>query len=283
MKILILGATGLLGQHLFVGLKKNDNEVFGTIRDLNKKSFFPSNRQKDLILLKNVLDITKLEKIINKLKIVSVINCISIQNITTQTRDVLDKVYTKFPKELGQLCSIKKIRIVHISTDGVFSGIIGNYTEKDVPDPIDAYGRSKLKGELKDKNQITLRLSLIGHDPINKNGLLEWFLKQKNCRGYNNYIFSGLTTNELTRIIRDYILNKPLLYGLYNVSGYPISKYDLLKLISKKYNLKIKFVKDESVKINRVLLSKKFYKDTGYKKLAWPKLIDIMKSGKYKL
>ena len=156
MKILILGATGLLGQHLFVGLKANNNEVFGTIRDINKKSYFPINRQKDLVPLKNVFDITELEKIINQLKIVSIINCISIQNITNQTKDVLNKVYTKFPKELGQLCSRKKIRIVQISTDGVFSGILGNYTEKDITDPIDAYGYSKLNGELKDINQITL-------------------------------------------------------------------------------------------------------------------------------
>jgi dTDP-4-dehydrorhamnose reductase len=283
MKVLILGATGLLGQHLFIGLKTNNNKVFGTLRDLNKKSYFSTKRQKDLILLKNVFDITELEKIINQLKIDSIINCISIQNIKKQTKHFLDKIYTKFPKELGQLCSIKKIRIVQISTDGVFSGIKGNYTEKDIPDPIDAYGHSKLKGELKDINQITLRLSLIGHDPINKNGLLEWFLNQKQCRAYNKYIFSGLTTNELTRIIRDYIFKKPSLYGLYNVSGYPISKYDLLKLIAKKYNLKTKFIKDGSVKINRALLSTKFYKDTGYKKLAWPKLIDIMKYGKYEL
>ena len=104
-------------------------------------------------------------------------------------------------------------------------------------------GISGLMGELKGPNQITLRLSLIGHDLINKNGLLEWFLSQEHCRGYSKYIFSGLTTNELTRIIRDYIFKKPSLYGLYNVSGYPISKYDLFKLIAEKYNLKTEYAK----------------------------------------
>ena len=283
MKILILGSTGLLGQHLFVGLKTYNNQVFGTIRDLDKKSLFLIDRRNDLINLKNALDISELEKVVDEFEIDTVINCISISNIKEQPKSTLDAVYTNFPLELGQLCSRKKIRVVQISTDGVFSGVKGNYTEKDITDPTDAYGHAKLMGELKGPNQITLRLSLIGHDLINKNGLLEWFLTQEHCRGYSKYIFSGLTTNELTRIIRDYIFKKPSLYGLYNVSGYPISKYDLFKLIAEKYNLKTTFAKDETIKINRVLLSTKFSKDTGYKALAWPRLIDIMKSGDYNL
>lgn len=283
MKILILGATGLLGQHLFVGLKTYNNQVFGTIRNLDKKLFFQIERRNDLINLNNVLYISELEKVLEKFKIDTVINSISISKIEKQSKKTLDAIYANFPLELGQLCLKKKIRVVQISTDAVFSGMKGNYTEQDITDPTDAYGHAKLMGELNGPNQITLRLSLIGHDPINKNGLLEWLLGQKHCRAYTKYIFSGLTTNELTRIIRDYIFKQPSLHGIYNVSGNPISKHDLFKLIAKKYNLKITFLKDETIEINRVLLSTKFSKDTGYKALAWPKLIDIMKSGDYNL
>ena len=281
MNILILGATGLLGQHLFKGLKSYYNQVFGTIRKSENRKFFPINRQKDLINLKDIFDISELEKVLDMLEVDVVINCVSISNINQQSKDTLELVFSNFPFVLGQICSKKKIRLVLISSDGVFSGNKGNYTEKDIADPNDEYGQAKLNGELKGPSQITLRLSMIGHDCINKNGLLEWFILQKHCSLYNKYIFSGLTTNEITRIIREYILKKPYLNGLYNISGNAISKYDLLKLIAKKYNLKTIFVKDNSIEINRSLSSTKFYKDTGYKPPTWLKLIDDMKLGNY--
>lgn len=281
MKILILGATGILGQHLFVGLKNTNNEVFGTIRNINDKKFFSPTRQNDFLYVSDIFDYTKLEKIFEELRIDTVINCISISNINQQSKDTLYSVFTNFPLKLGMICSRKKIRLILISSDGVFSGLKGNYSENDIPDPNDDYGKTKLMGELTGTHQLTLRLSLIGHDNINNKGLLEWLFRQNQCSFFSEYVFSGLTTNEITRIIRDYILIKPELYGLYNISGDSISKYDLLKLIIQKYNLKTRFAKDKSIKINRALLGTKFYQDTGYKPPIWPKLIDNMKSGKY--
>jgi dTDP-4-dehydrorhamnose reductase len=281
MKILILGATGLLGQHLFVGLEDHYKEVFGTIRKLKHKNYFPSCRQKNLIHVENIFNDDELENILRFYKIDTVINCISLSNINMQPKEVIYSVFADFPKKLQKICLKKEIRIVQISSDGVFSGLKGNYTEDDIPDPLDTYGEAKLAGELTGPNQITLRLSMIGHDLINKNGLLEWFLLQKKCSLYSKYVFSGLTTNELTKIIRDCILDNSSLCGLYNVSANPISKYDLLKLVAKKYNLKNIFIEDDSVKINRTLLSSKFYKDTGYKPPAWSKLVDNMKCGEY--
>ena len=281
MKILILGATGLLGQHLFTGLETDDNYVFGTVRDLDTKKFFSINKQKNLVFLKSIFNLKELKNILEYLEIETVINCISISNITEQSIDTLNSVFSDFPKELGRICFEKKIRIIQISTDGVFSGKKGNYTEEDIPDPIDTYGNAKLSGELKKPNQITLRLSMIGHDHIKKQGLLEWFLTQKKCSLYSNYIFSGLTTNELTRIIRDYILVQKSLYGLYHVPSKPISKYDLLKLVAENYNCKVKLKKNETIKMNRTLCGTKFFRDTGYTAPTWKKLIYNMKLGKY--
>lgn len=282
MKILILGASGLLGQHLFKGLKNYKNQVFGTIRNNKKKIFFSPSRYKDLIFLPNIFSRYQLNKIIREKKINVVINCISISKINNRSCDQLKKIFSDFPKQLCSICSTyKKIRLIQISTDGVFSGTRGNYSEYDVEDPNDFYGKAKLMGELKKPNQITLRLSMIGHDTINKKGLLEWFLIQKECKLYYNYLFSGLTTNEIVKVVRDYILKKNHLFGVFNLPGKPISKYDLLRLIAKKYNLNIKLIKDESIKINRVLIGQKFYKLFRYKAPSWERLIENLKSGKY--
>lgn len=280
MNILILGASGLLGQALFKGIGGSNN-VFGTIRDIQMKFFFPKDTQEYLIEIKDVFCLNELEQILEKFEIDVVINCISISNIYNQSEKLLNSIFGKFPHDLALLCSKNKIRVIQISSDGIFSGACGNYLECDKPDPIDLYGSAKLKGELDGPNQITIRTSIIGHDSIKGNGLLEWFLLQKKANLYSNYIFSGITTNEFALIIRDYILNYDSLEGIYHIASSPISKYDLLKLVSKKYHLKNTIIKDDSVKINRSLLALKFLKDTGYVAPTWKKLIQNMKEGSY--
>ena len=282
MNILIIGATGLLGQSLFHGMQGTNNKIYGTIRNKNLKKFFPLNMQDNLIEIGNVLSMTELDSLLNTININLVINCISVSSINTQSREVINAIFAEFPHKLGELCKRNNIRLIQISSDGVFSGKKGNYSEIDTPDPVDLYGHAKLKGELSGNGQVTLRTSMIGHDPIKRGGLLEWFLSQKTCTLYSNYIFSGIPTNELALIIRDWVVPRPNLHGLYHISGEPISKHDLLKLISEKYETKTTIIKDDSVKINRSLSSNKFLKDTGYRAPSWPTLIDNMKRGNYK-
>ena len=169
-----------------------------------------------------------------------------------------------------------------MSSDCVFSGEKGFYSERDIPDPVDIYGKSKLLGELDFQNSITIRKSVIGHEYNSNNGLLEWFLKQEGkVKGYKKAIFSGITVLELAKIIDMYIIPNPNLRGLFHVSGQSISKYNLLKIIASEYKKIIDIIPNEEVKIDRSLNSTKFNKITGYQSKPWPKLIKSM--AKYNL
>ena len=131
---------------------------------------------------------------------------------------------------------LNRVRLIQISTDGVFSGSRGEYSEDDFPDTNDDYGVSKLLGEVRDLHAITLRTSIIGHELQNKTGLLDWFLSQHiECSCYTRSIFSGFPTIVLAQIIRDVIIPRPDLYGIYHIASQPISKFDLLQLVAKKY------------------------------------------------
>ena len=167
--------------------------------------------------------------------------------------------------------------MIHFSTDCIFSGNKGFYSEKDIPDPPDIYGRSKLLGELNYENTLTIRKSVIGHELETKKGLLEWFLAQNNyVQGYKNVIFSGITVLELARLIDTYIIPRSDLKGILNISGQSISKFDLLKLLANVYNKSIEIIPNESMNINRTLNGSQFNKLTGYRISPWSSLIKSM-------
>ena len=176
------------------------------------------------------------------------------------------------------MCIKYSSKFINISSDGVFSGLKGNYKEEDRPDAQDIYGLSKFLGETYGKNSIVIRTSFIGHEYFNKNGLLEWFISQKKCNGFSNYIYTGLTSNLLAEIIRDEVITRPKLNGVFNLSATPITKYNLLVLISKIYKKDVIINKISEKKINRVLLNKKFTFATGYQFKNWQKMITDMKN-----
>ncbi len=131
------------------------------------------------------------------------------------------------------MCESASARLLHISTDCVFSGERGNYSELDKPDAEDLYGRSKLLGEVSYPHAVTLRTSIIGHELNSRHGLLEWFLSQNGrVTGYSRAVFSGLPTCELARVVREYVVPNNDLNGIYHVAAEPISKYDLLQMIN---------------------------------------------------
>ena len=280
MKLLIFGPDGLLGNTIIkFFFQKNDYEVFGLLRDSSKIRFFKKNYQKNFFEIKNVLDFVDIEKKIKELRPNVIINCLGITNKNFSNNLICKyiQINSLFPHKLHQICTSLDIRLIHLSTDCIFSGRKGFYSETDIPDPIDFYGKSKFLGELNYANSITLRKSVIGHELITKNGLLEWFLSEEGpIEGYKNAIFSGLTVLELARIINDFILPRKDLNGIFNVSGLPISKYDLLKAISSEYQKSIKIIPNELIKIDRSLDSSSFNKCTGYKPKKWPELIKSM-------
>jgi dTDP-4-dehydrorhamnose reductase len=181
------------------------------------------------------------------------------------------------PHRLLDLSNQFNSRLIHISTDCVFSGRRGNYQESDIPDADDVYGRSKILGEVFDSNSITLRTSIIGHELLTNYSLLNWFLAQNDsCEGYRNAIFSGLPTVIFSEIIRDLVIPNAQLTGLFHVSASPINKFDLLTLIAKIYRKKILIKPNDEIKIDRSLNSKKFKDATGFNPPPWENLINYM-------
>ena len=282
MKLLILGASGLLGNTLTkYFLKKSNYQTFGTIRDKLQVEFFNETYHKKFTILNDILNFAELENIIDNLRPDVVINSIGLNNkIKKNDFSTLEKyilINSLFPHKLQSICSRFGIRLIQLSSDCVFSGIRGNYSEKDLPDPLDIYGKTKLMGELESDNCLTIRKSAIGHELITKDGLLDWFLSRNDkVEGYKKAIFSGLTVLELARIIDIFILPRKELKGILHIAGFPISKYDLLNMISSEYKKSIELIPNDSFKINRSLDSTYFTRITGYQIQPWPLLIKSM-------
>ena len=186
-------------------------------------------------------------------------------------------INTLLPHRVQRLAEIAGARLVHISTDCVFSGAKGNYLETDKADAADVYGLSKYLGEVAAPNAVTLRTSIIGHELASANGLVEWFLAQEQgIKGFTKAIFSGLPTVELARVVRDFVLPRPEITGLYHVSADRIAKYDLLRLVGHVYGHDIPIEPDASLIIDRSLNSDRFRSATGYAPPSWPDLIEAM-------
>ena len=275
MKVLILGGTGLLGNALLKVLDKDFN-VIGTSRNkLNKN-------QTNLIFTKDLFNFNNLESLINHEDPNVIINCLSVNDIGSQDFQTLRNIFTSIPQYLSFISSKRNIKLVHISSDAVFSGDTGNYSEKDQPDPSDLYGMCKLFGEPVHSNTTIIRTSMIGHSLQGNNGLLDWFISQNECTLYKNAFFSGLPVLELARIISTYFIDSSKFNGVYHVSSKRISKFELLNLVKSVYNLDIKILSDDTYFIDRSLDSSKFKKMSGYKILGWNDMIISMKEERYK-
>jgi len=279
-KILILGTTGLLGSTLLKYFSQKKNfECFGIIRKNSDKKKLKYIRNVKLYKT-NYKNEDSIKRIFAIVKPDLIINCIGVvkQLIDKNNISEIIKVNSFLPHYLSEIAKKqKKIKFVHFSTDCVFSGTKGNYYTTDLPDAKDIYGQSKFIGELKAKNTLTLRTSIIGHELKTKYSLLNWFLDQKkSVKGFKNAIFSGLTALEIAKVLHKFILPKKNLNGLYHLSGKPISKYDLLNIIKKVYNKDIKILIDKKIKINRTLNSNFLQNQIGYKPQNWEKLIREM-------
>ncbi|MCS5712441.1 sugar nucleotide-binding protein [Candidatus Berkiella aquae] len=284
MKILIFGATGMLGSTLFRTLSKNtDFDVYATARSTSATKYF-SELQTKLITDINAENNESLINAFIQTKPDVVINCIGLIKQLPQANEPLKAIAINayLPHQLSQLCKLMRCRFIHISTDCVFSGKKGLYLENDTPDATDVYGRSKLLGEVYDSHAITLRTSIIGHELTTNKSLVNWFLAQKDkVLGYEKAIFSGLPTIELAEVIRKVIQEHPDLTGLYHIAGNPINKHDLLQLIAATYHKTIDIIRDSKVAIDRSLNADLFNGITGYVAPSWPELIKRMNHFSY--
>ena len=280
MKILVFGASGMIGSAMFRVLSAvADWQVMGTLRSSNDRNYFPINQQDNLFADINVEKPDVLIRIFNRVKPDIVVNCIGLTKHHKEAEDALIAIPLNalLPHRMADLCALAGARLVHISTDCVFFGSKGNYIETDIPDAADLYGRSKLLGEVYYPHAITLRTSTIGHELHSKYGLLEWFLSQSDsCKGFSRAIFSGLPNTELARIVRDLVVPRPDLHGLYHVGATPINKYELLNLIAKSYGKNIQIIKDDLFTINRSLNSERFWELVDCQPADWPELVESM-------
>jgi dTDP-4-dehydrorhamnose reductase len=280
-KVLILGATGMLGSALYKRMSGNPElEVWGSVRSSGARRFFSDVEQAQLIPGVDVTDDDALVAVLKRVRPDVVINAVGLikQLATANDPLVVLPLNSMLPHRLANLCALQGARVIQISSDCVFSGRTGNYVESDISDAEDLYGKSKYIGEVHDQpNAVTLRTSGIGHELESRNGLLEWFLFQQGpVKGFSKAIFSGLPWVETARVIKEFVLPHPEISGLYHLAAKPISKLDLLKLIAKVYGKEIKIEADDSVRINRSLNSKRFTDATGYVAPEWPELIAQM-------
>lgn len=280
MKILVLGVTGMLGSAVFHTFSQTDATVYGTLRNEKYISLFSQYRSAHLLSNIDILDSDTLLRVFDLVRPDVVINCIGLIKQLKAAKDPLVAlpVNAMLPHRLAKYCALSNARLIHVSTDCVFSGQKGLYEEQDLSDAEDLYGKSKYIGEVTElSNAITLRTSIIGHEINSNHALLEWFLSQENeVKGYIKAVFSGVPTFELARIIRDFVIPKPELHGLYHVAASPINKYDLLALIAEIYQKNIKIIADEQLVIDRSLNGERFQQVTGYTPPSWNALIELM-------
>ncbi len=282
LKVLVLGASGMLGSTLYkIFSSKSQFKVWGTVRNPYALKYFKDSEKEKLITHFDVMNHDDLLKVFCEVKPDVVINCIGIikqQKVVEDPLTVLP-INSLLPHKLSNLCKLAGARLILISTDCVFDGKKGMYSESDFPNAEDLYGKSKELGEISnEKHVFTLRTSIIGHELDSAYSLVNWFLSQKGkVNGFSKAIFSGFPANEISNIIETKIIPDRDLFGLYHVSADPISKYDLLKSVQAIYEKDIEIIENDELKIDRSLNSDRFRKATGYKPKAWDELLREMR------
>jgi len=280
MRILVIGASGMIGSTVLRVLSEQKEwQVYGTLRDNSARRFFSVEIGEHLVDGIDVEYQDALMKVLDEIRPDVVVNCAGLTKHKPQAEDPLIAIpiNTLMPHRLAGLCNLVGARLIHVSSDCVFSGEKGFYTEADFADARDVYGKSKALGEVTYPHVITLRTSTIGHELQSKYGLLDWFLAQeRRCKGYNRAVFSGLPTMIFAQVIRDVVIPRHELSGLYHVAAKPINKFDLLKLIAKVYGKQIEIVADGKLAIDRSLDATRFREATGYIAPEWEEMIPLM-------
>jgi dTDP-4-dehydrorhamnose reductase len=280
-RVLVLGASGMLGNAVLrVFAESPGFEVYGTTRTRSSADLLPAPLRTHIISGIDVENVDSLAQLFAQVRPDIVINCVGLVKQLAVAEDPLAAIPINalLPHRLARLCDLGKARLVHMSTDCIFSGVKGMYTEDDASDAKDLYGRSKYLGEVDYPHAITVRTSIIGHELDGARSLVGWFLAQTNSvKGFKRAIFSGLPTVEIARVIRDHVIPHPELHGVYHVSAEPINKFDLLILVAQTYGKDIAITADDQLAIDRSLDSTRFRKATGFAPMPWPDLLRTMR------
>ena len=277
MRLLILGGSGMLGHQLWRGLHEQ-HETWVTLRrpvaDFAEHNLFDEAKA---IQVDNITDDEALGRVLAQTKPEAVINCVGLIKQRDEASDeaLTRRVNAEFPHHLAKRCGETGARLIHFSTDCVFAGTKGNYTETDRPDATDLYGQSKHQGEVAEAHCFTLRTSVIGHELGTDLALLDWFLSQhgQTVSGFSQAIYSGFTTLEMTRIIEQILTRHTELSGVWHVASEPISKFDLLQLCSEKLGWEGVIEPSDDFVCDRSLNADRFNQATGYTPPSWEAMI----------
>lgn len=278
MNVLIIGGSGMLGSQCVDFFSSIDGiNTYCTCRNKNKYlEILEAKSNLKVFSHINVLDINSVEKVVDQTSPDIVINCagaIKQKDIGINPVDAIS-INGLFPHQLVNFANKFNFKLILVSTDCVFNGENGQYTEDDYSDCLDIYGKSKFIGEVHNQsNVLTIRTSIIGIEVDSSLSLLSWFLKQKDpIKGFNKAIYSGVPTSYLAQ----FIYNHYNLSGLYHLSSLPISKYDLLRLFAEYYDHDIQIIKDNNFKIDRSLKSKKLIEEIDFIQPSWTDLITFL-------
>lgn len=279
MKVLVIGGTGMLGHKVFQTLSPRFDiatTIRGSFETVEPLGIFDRGS-----VIENV-DVENIATVAAAIEASSpdvVINCVGVIKQLPTSKDVVKTltINSIFPHQLAALSEQFNFRLITVSTDCVFAGTKGNYTEDDPADALDLYGRSKQLGEVIDGRNLTIRTSIIGREIGTSHSLVEWFLSQEgSAKGFVNAIYSGFPTAILSEIIAKILSEHPDLSGLYHVSSEPINKFDLLTLVKGRLGLDIEIERFEDFSIDRSLDSTRFRAATGFKPLPWREMVDRM-------
>ena len=279
-KILIIGANGMLGGSLLRYLSKEATlEVLGTVRSLEAEKLLSCQGYSNTIREVDIIDFHTLRSVVMKFKPAYVLNCVGVIKQLEQSKAPVPsiEINSLFPHRIAKVCDEVGARLIHFSTDCVFSGIKGMYVESDIPDATDLYGRSKLLGEVDYGKHLTLRTSIIGHELGKAVSLVDWFLRQKgSVNGYRNAVFSGMPTVYVAEFLQKYVFGFDV-FGLYHLGVDSIDKYSLLKLIGEHYEVSTDILPYDDFKIDRSLNSERLNSVTNFVPPSWDTLIQRMR------
>jgi dTDP-4-dehydrorhamnose reductase len=277
MKILVLGASGMLG-HKVWSVLGNRFETLGTVREpIAHPTFATGDR---IVAGVRADDLPSVHHVVSAARPDVVVNCIGIVKQLSAAHAHIPSISVNalFPHQLAELTAANGARLIQISTDCVFSGRRGGYREDDEPDAVDLYGRTKLLGETAYDHTLTIRTSIIGRELAGAHGLLEWFLAQTGeVRGYTRAIFSGVTTQMLAETLAQLIADHPALAGTWHAAGEKISKYELLLRLADVYERDVDIKPDDSVVIDRSLDDSRFRSATGLPRPHWDNMLEELR------
>jgi len=277
MRILICGASGMIGHKIWQALMRQRDDLFGTLhgrRDVFERYRLFTDR---VIEDFEASEFQGVSKLLDRARPALIINCIGITKRKLEANDVekMLLVNAQFPHHLARWAANNGARVIHFSTDCVFDGTDGNYSERSVMTAPDLYGQTKYFGELDYDHCLTIRTSMIGREITGHTELLEWFLAQSSKRvtGYKNARYSGVTTLTMARLLPRIIYEHPHLSGRYQIAGPVISKYDLLCQLRDAFALDVEIVPDEAFRCDRTLQSHKFLEATGISIPSWKEML----------